>query len=174
MNPQTDLKLAADFPRFVVTQIADQIKQADTKAFGVMGVLGAITIALLARLNALKEISTVYDPVWVFLFLASAAFIGLSLLAVMKVVYPRLGRGVGGFGGEFHDTMTFFRSVVKMSEEEYVKKGLALSNQDIIEESYHNAHDLAAIADKKYHALRIAMAQTGLALLWTLGVLVFS
>ncbi|GEM_PF-5321971 len=62
--PSEDRKILGDFPKFIASAIADQIKQADTKAVGVLGILGIVTGALLSRLNSLKAVVGVSHPSW--------------------------------------------------------------------------------------------------------------
>ncbi len=162
-----DIKTIADFPKFISTSIADQIKQADTKAVGVLGILGIVTGGLLSRLNSIKNVSGIEDPKWIFILGFSVVMILLCMKAIVLVVYPRLSK-------KGSENMTYFQDIAGFSQEEYVNRGKALTTDEIITNTYITAHNLANIATKKYKALREAMILTIVTIIWTIGVLLLS
>jgi hypothetical protein len=173
MNPDLkeiksiDPKVATDFPKFISTSITDQIKQADTKAFGTLGIIGIIISALLSRLSALKAAEGVISPLWLILFGISAVLILIALKASLKVVYPRLSKPT-------KKDMTYFGDISGLSKEEYVEWGRNANLNTIIYESYNNVHNISLVASKKYAALQKAMISTGIALIWTVFIILFS
>ncbi|GEM_PF-5970718 len=92
----------------------------------------------------------------------------LSMKAILRVVYPRISKKGGG------DSMTYFQNIAGSSREEYIARGSKLTADEVIANSYMNAHDLAAVASKKYKALREAMILTIITIIWTIGVLLVS
>ena len=161
-----DTKVRADFSRFIVQNLADQIKQADTKAFGIMGVLGILTAGLLTRLNAIKS-PTGVTVEWAVLFIISACLIILALKAVIRVVYPRMSFSA-------NDGVIYFNDILKNESKEFVRKGLALSAEETIHESYKDAYSLATIAKAKFKALRYALITVVVAFIWTMVILILS
>ena len=162
-----DTKTLADFPKFITNSIADQIKQADTKAVGVLSILGIVTGALLARLNAIKIMVGISDPLWIFIFGISVVMIMLSMKAIVRVVYPRLSKKNGG-------NMTYFADISLSSQQEYISGMRALSTDEIISKSYLLTYNLAKIASKKYRALQQAMILTMFTIIWTIAVILLS
>lgn len=162
-----DIKTLADFPKFVSTAIADQIKQADTKAVGVLGILGIVTGALLSRLNVIKSVTGVAHPLWIFIFGFSVIMILFCMKAIIRVVYPRLSK-------KGSDSLTYFQDISSVSRGDFVARARSLNTDQVVEQTYSNAYSLATIATKKYRALRHAMLLTGITIVWTIGVLLFS
>lgn len=162
-----DPKVATDFPKFIATSIADQIKQADTKAFGTISIIGITTAALLSRLAGLKATLDVISPVWLLLFVISIGFIFFALKAAVLVVYPRLTTSK-------KEDMTYFLDISSMTKEEFLSLGKSLTTEGVIEATYKNAYNLSHVAAKKYKALRKAMIFTLIALVWAIGVILFS
>ncbi len=169
-RPAIDQKVATDFPKYICTSIADQIRQADTKAFGTLGIVGITTGAVLSRLSALKTSLGGINETWLILFAVSAILIIIALKKSVAVVYPRLSRPKPA---EQRDK-TYFLDIAEYSKEDFVSWGKNVVAEDVVEESYKNAYNLAQIAKKKYAALRHAMFATVTALVWALGILLFS
>jgi p-aminobenzoyl-glutamate transporter AbgT len=171
MNPQQDSKpdprITTDFPKFIFTSLADQIKQADTKAFGLLTIIGIVTAALVTRLNALKTSLGITHPLWIFIFSFSFVMILVSIKCVVRVVYPRAGKNTS-------KSMTYFRDIAAISREEYVRKGESLDAASIVRETYDNTYTLAQISNTKYKALREAIIVTVVTIAWTVCVLLFS
>lgn len=165
-----DPKVATDFPKYICTSIADQIRQADTKAFGTLGIVGITTGAVLSRLSSLKSSAGGIDDKWLILFSISAILIIFALKKSVSVVYPRLSKS----NKEGARDKTYFMDIAEYSKEDFVAWGKQVTTQNVIEESYKNAYNLSKIAKKKYAALRHAMFATLVALVWALGVLLFS
>jgi hypothetical protein len=166
VDRQLDQKVASEFPRYIAEGIANHIRQADTKAIGTLGIIGITTGALLSRLASLK-LSGGVGNLWLFLFTVSAVLILLALKVTVSVVRPRLSVNTG-------KDMMFFMDIVRTTKEEYVAWGKGLSLEDIISQTYETAYNLARVADNKYKALHRATFFTTLALMWTVGVLLFS
>lgn len=162
-----DPKVATDFPKYIATSITDQIKQADTKAFGTIGIIGIATSALLARLSVLKGAKGIINPVWIVLFAVSAFLILIAIKTAISVVYPRLSKPK-------KEDMTYFGDIASLTREEFVQWGKDLTLEGVIFETYKNAYSIAKIAEKKYHALRKAMIFTAIALIWAIAVIMFS
>ena len=163
-----DPKVIVEFPRFIFNCIIDQIKQADTKAVGVLSILGIITSALMSRLNALKGMLGLDHPLWVILFSVSVIMILLSMKFIIRVVYPRDSKSKD-------KTMIYFKDIANHSSvNEYIDKGSRLVPEDMARETYSNVYYLARIATQKYAALRQAMVLTIITLIWTIGVLLLS
>jgi hypothetical protein len=175
MNPETkpevkpiiDPRVATDFPKYIATSITDQIKQADTKAFGTIGIIGISTSALLARLASIRSAKGLISHTWLVLFGISAILILIALKAAISVVYPRLSKPTG-------KDMTYFGDIVGLNREQFIAWGSNLTTEAVIHETYKNAYSIAKIASKKYNALRKAMLFTLVALIWTIGVILFS
>ncbi len=162
-----DPKVATDFPKYIATSITDQIKQADTKAFGTIGIIGISTSALLTRLSAIKAAHGIISDTWIILFGISAILILIALKAAVAVVYPRLSKPTG-------KDMTYFGDIVGLDREEFLEWGKKLTLDGVVHETYKNAYSIAQIASKKYKALHNAMVFTLIALVWTIGVILFS
>ncbi|NQV88040.1 MAG: hypothetical protein HQ402_00600 [Parcubacteria group bacterium] len=158
-----DMRTLFDFAKFISTNIADQIKQADTKAVGVLGVLGIVTGALLSRLNTLKSTIGVGHSLWVFLFAFSLIMIVITLKFIIRVVYPRTSLSK-------KKNLLFFKDIATFSHEEYVEQASELSPQEFIRETHGNSHNLACVADAKYKALRHAMIFTVITIIWTVAM----
>lgn len=162
-----DIRVLVDFPKFIYTSIADQIKQADTKAVGILSIIGIVTAALLNRLSALKGSVGINHPMWVFIFAFSIIMLVLCMKSVIRVVYPRSTKGK-------HKNLIYFQDIASFSQEEYKSKGKSLSANEILDEVYSNTHNLAKIANSKYGALRQAMILTVITIVWTVAVLLLS
>lgn len=169
VKPVVDPRVATDFPKYLSTSIADQIKQADTKAFGTLGIIGITTGAVLSRLSAIKSTMGGVDEKWLVLFTVSAILIILALKASVSVVYPRLSKS-----NKSQKDKTYFMDIAEYTKDEFVAWGKSVVVEDVIEESYKNAYNLAQIAKKKFVALKKAMGLTLVALVWALAVLLFS
>lgn len=154
----------ADFPKFSATQIADLIKQADAKATSTLYVLGISTAALMARLTSLKSSGTI-TPMWGMLFALAGFLIIIAFKTIISVIYPRLGKPQKG------DNL-YFESIVLETQASHAKRGMALSEDDEVKALYGNAWSLAQVAHKKYAALRLALALTGLSVAATIAILV--
>lgn len=160
-------KVATDFPKFIATSMADQIKQADTKAFGTLSIIGIMTAALLSRLSVIKSAQVALSESWILLFGASAVLIIVALKFALAVVYPRLGKAEG-------KSLIYFKDIVLLKEEEFLRRGQDIDAGEIIRQTYLNAYNLARVAEKKYSELRKAISFTLLALVWTLVILLLS
>jgi hypothetical protein len=167
VEPKLDQKVATDFPKFIAVSIADQIKQADTKAFGTISIIGIVTAALLSRLNSLKASVGVLNDTWLILFGISAILILVALKAAVTVVYPRLSK-------PGKESFTYFGDISSITKDQFIEWGKGLTFDQVRDQTYINAYSLSKIADKKYKSLRRAMLATVLAIVWTLGVLLFS
>ncbi len=169
MNPQTekDSRIITDFPKFIFNTISDQIKQADTKAVGVLGILGIVTGALLSRLNTIKDHMGIYDPKWVVIFTFSTIMVVITMKFIVRVVYPR---------GSSSNTknMIYYKDISLYSKDEYIKRGESLLNTDILKETYNDVYNIAGVASRKYKALRLAMLMTIITIIWTIAVLLLS
>ncbi|MEN9649741.1 MAG: hypothetical protein RL094_708 [Candidatus Parcubacteria bacterium] len=162
-----DPKVATDFPKYIATSITDQIKQADTKAFGTIGIIGIATSALLARLSVIKAAKGIIDPVWIALFGISALLILIAIKFSITVVYPRLTKPK-------KEDMTYFADIAALSKQEFIEWGSKLTTEGVINETYKNAYNIALIAKKKYAALQKAMFFTAVAIAWAILVIIFS
>jgi hypothetical protein len=107
------------------------------------------------------------NTTWLILFAISAILIFISLKTAVTVVYPRLSKRTG-------KSFTYFGDISSLTKEEFLKWGDDLTFEKILEQSYMNAYSLSLIAQKKYKSLQRAMLFTVLAIVWTLGVLLFS
>jgi len=165
--PVVDPRLAADFPKYLCTSIADQIKQADVKAFGTLSIIGITTAGIFSRLSALKSAAGGVNEKWLVFFAVSAFLVVLALKASITVVYPRLTKSN-------KQDKTYFMDIAHHTKEEFLMWGKNITTENVIEESYKNAYNLAQIAKKKYLALRKSMLFTLIALIWALAVLLFS
>lgn len=154
----------SDFPKFSATQIADLIKQADTKATSTLYVLGISTAALMARLTSLKS-SGAITPMRGMLFALAGFLIVVAFKTIMSVIYPRLGKPKKG------DAL-YFESIALETQANHTKRGMALSEEDELRALHANAWNLARVAHKKYHALRLALALTALSVVTTIAILV--
>ena len=154
---------STDFPKFLFTQLSDLIRQADAKAQATFYVLGITTAALLARLNAIKA-SGVVTMMWLGAFMLSVLLILLALKSIIAVIFPRLSPGS-------KTGLVYFRDILAHEPDEFVRAGLALSEDDAARRVYEQVYRLAAIADAKYRALRYALTLTGLAIVSAILVL---
>jgi len=162
-----DPKIIVDFPKYIATSISDQIKQADTKALGTIGIISIITGALLSRLSVIKSNTGEINNIWLVLFVVSVVLILLALKAAVVVVYPRLTKPK-------KEDLTYFGDIANLTKDEFVTWGKGLGTNEIVHETYKNAYNLAQIADKKYAALRRAMFFTVFAIMWTVSVILYS
>ncbi len=160
-------KVATDFPKFIATSMADQIKQADTKAFGTLSIIGIMTAALLTRLSVIKSAHAVLSDFWIILFGISAVLIITALKSALAVVYPRMGKAEG-------KSLLYFKDISSFKEEEFLNWGQQVDVREIVRQTYLNAYNLARVADKKYAELQRAILFTLLALVWTLVILLLS
>lgn len=155
-----------DFPKFIATQLADLIKQADTKATATFYVLGITAAALLARLTATK-LNNAGNVVWMGLFVIAAILILVALKTIITVIYPRLGKGSKkGF--------IYFKDITSQSLAEYVERGRRVSEEETVTLLYEHAHNLARISEAKFRALRYALILTGVAIVWAMFVLLLA
>ena len=155
-----------DFPKFTAAQIADLIKQADTKATATFYVLGITTAALLTRLTAIKTAGGITME-WMSLFTIAIVLILLAFKSIIAVIYPRFSKG------ERND-LVYFENIVLEQKEDYVARGMQLEEKEIAEAMYRNVYNLALIAHRKYHALRIALGLTGISIIATIVILFLS
>lgn len=153
-----------DFPKFSATQIADLIKQADTKATSTLYVLGISTAALMARLTSLKS-SGAITPMRGMLFALAGFLIVIAFKTIISVIYPRLGTPQKG------DPL-YFESIVLETQASHAERGIELSEDDEVRALHTNAWNLAQVAHRKYAALRIALALTGVSVAGTILILV--
>ena len=163
-NQNRDYKVLTAFPQYIATAITDQIKQADTKALGMLGVLGVLISALLAKLNTLKSALTTSNPLWLFIFGFSAIMVLLSLKFILAVVYPRSSKTKSA-------SLIYFKDIASANRTAYLERGESLSEAEIVRENYANAHALAGVANRKYQALKRAMICTIITLVWVVGLL---
>ena len=156
-----------DLPKFVAIQMADLIKLADAKAIALFSVLGIMTAALLARLTAVRfQVKLTSLDMSLIAYFISGFLIFLALKTVITVIYPRLSKGnVKG--------MTYFGDIVARSVEKYVEQGLKLTEEETAKNLYRHAYNLARVADAKFKALQFAYLLTGVAISWTIIVLIF-
>ncbi len=152
-----------DFAEFASEQIADLIKQADSKAVSTLYVLGISTAALLTRINTIKA-SGGATPMWGAVFAVAVLLILVALKSVITVIYPRGGKPEKG-------DMTYFESIAAYKKEVYVKAGLALTEEDAAKALYGNAYNLARVAHNKYRALRVALTLTATSIVTTILIL---
>ena len=152
-----------DFPKFSAGQIANLIKQADAKAVSTLYVLGISTAALLARINAIKGGGGA-SPMWGAVFAVAVLLILVALKSIITVIYPRGGTPEKG-------DMTYFESIATNKKETYIKTGMALTDDAIAKALYNNTYNLAKVAHRKYHALRIALTLTGTSIVTTILIL---
>ena len=155
-----------DFPEFLAGQTADLIKQADAKATSTLYVLGISTAALMARLTAVKS-SGAMTPQWTMFFAIAIVMIILAFKSIIAVIYPRLGKPA-------KNDLTYFESVASMTKESHAEQGIAMTDAEISRALHGNAWSLAQVAHRKYHALRIALAMTGISIASTILILLLA
>ncbi len=155
-----------DFPKFVAGQTADLIKQADAKATSTLYVLGISTAALMARLTAVKA-SGMMTPRWTVFFAIAIFMIILAFKSIIAVIYPRLGKPA-------KNDLTYFESVAAMTKEAHAKEGTGMDDHDVARALHGNAWSLAQVAHRKYHALRVALAMTGVSIASTILILLLA
>lgn len=163
VNELGDIKVRADFSRFVFTSIVDQIRQTDTKAYGVLGILGILTSLLFNRLGAMRSSIGTNLTWWIIVVISALLFI-LVLGSVIGIVYPRLSK-------KNKESILYFGDISKHSKEEYLNKAMDYSAEDVIEEAYKQSYSIAVIANKKFTALRIAMINLVITFIWTFIIL---
>jgi hypothetical protein len=168
MEEKEDQKIKHDFARFVFSTISDQIKQADTKAFGILGTLGILTAALLTRLASIKS-ATGLNTTWVILFIVSSLLIILALKSVILVVFPRLNKNDTN-----ERSILYFQDIIAEKKISYVQKASNYKNNKILDFIYSDIHNLSNIANLKFIALRKALIISIIAFIWTIIIILFS
>lgn len=163
-----DQKIKHDFARFAFSTLSDQIKQADTKAFGVLSIIGVLTAGLLARLNAIKS-AVGLNSTWIILFIISAVLIIFTLKAVIRVIFPRLANN------PLHErSILYFRDIVAQPKQHYVNLASRYTNEKLLEGLYIDVYNLSIIADAKFASLRKALILTVLTFAWTITIILLS
>ncbi len=163
-----DSKIKHDFARFVFSTISDQIKQADTKAFGVLGILGVLTAALLSRLASIKS-ATGITTTWIVLFIISALLIVFALKLVVRVVFPRLATNKSN-----EKSILYFRDIINQPKAHYVQIAQSYSHEGLLTSLYQDTHNLAGIADAKFSTLRNALIMAVITFAWTITIILLS
>jgi hypothetical protein len=168
MEEKEDKKIKHDFARFVFSTVSEQIKQADTKAFGILGILGILTMALLNRLAGIKSITGI-TPTWILLFVISALLIMLALKSVIRVVFPRLSKN------EIHErSILYFQDIIAEKKVGYIQKATNYKEDEILSHIYQDIHNLAQIASSKFTALRKSLIIIIIAFVWTILIILLS
>ncbi len=158
-----DQKVRGDFSRFVFSSITDQIRQTDTKAYGILGILGILTSLLFNRVGAMKSSIGSSLTWWIIVAISALLFI-FVLSSVIGVVYPRLSK-------KNKDSILYFGNISEHTKNEYLQKTMRYSAEEVIEEAYKQSYSIAIIANKKYIALRLAMINLLITFIWTFIIL---
>ncbi|MDO8564185.1 MAG: DUF5706 domain-containing protein [Nanoarchaeota archaeon] len=168
MEEKEDQKIKHDFARFTFSTINDQIKQADTKAFGILGTLGILTVALLTRLANIKS-ATGITPTWIILFIISALLIILALKSVIIVVFPRLNKN------DINErSILYFQDIAAEKKINYVQKASNYKNDQILSSIYRDIHNISNIANLKFTALRKSLIISIITFIWTIVIILLS
>lgn len=158
-----DKKIRYTFPITIFQYLQNQIKLADTKAAWTFSVLAVGTGALLSRIASI-DWSIPQDMKTIMLPIIAAIILVLAFKRVVLVMYPRFSEGKPS-------GLIYFKDIVSQSKTAYIKKGLALTEEQIIEDLYKQNYDLSKIVDKKFNSLRSAIISTAIALIVTIIVL---
>jgi hypothetical protein len=163
-----DAKIKHDYARFTFSTLTDQIKQADTKAFGILGILGVLTAGLLSRLNTLKSAVGI-NPTWIVLFIISAILIIVALKAVIRVVFPRLSTNQLS-----ERSILYFKDIVAQPKQQYVHRATTYTTEKLLEELYKDIYNISNIVDAKFASLRKALILTIITFAWTIAIILLS
>lgn len=130
-------RIRFDFPAHVNLSLQEQIRLADTKAAWVFSVLGVATGALVTSLARVAW-DDVNRMIVMMLVGVAAVLLIFSFKHVVGVIYPRLGNGK-------KDSFIYFGSIIQEQKSSYIRKGDALTLEEIRKDLYGQAHALASI-----------------------------
>lgn len=164
-NKNSSLNL--DFFKLTSSQISDQIRQADTKAAALFGILGILTGALLNKVNSVRLPIWIDRPVSMLMILVSFLMIILTFKFIFVVIYPRYVKSK-------IKSLSFFSDIITFSKEEYYNNLSSLNNDKFLNVFSNNIWNLSQVAEKKYGALRRAFVLAILSMVFTITVLIFT
>ncbi|MST04413.1 MAG: hypothetical protein EXS49_02515 [Candidatus Pacebacteria bacterium] len=154
-----------DLLKFISSQVSDQLRQADTKAVSIFGVLGILTGLLVNKINSLKFSEWFERPISMILIFISLFLVILSFKFALRVLYPR--KSVSD-----KKSLSFFGDISSLKKEEYISLVSEVEEGESINILSLNVWNLSSVASKKYNALKTAFMLGIFSLIFTIIVLV--
>lgn len=151
------------YSQFVNSNLYEQIKFADTKAALIFSVLGIATAAIVSRGIKIDWVQVNVSFIVILLGIAVILII-ISLKSVFAVLYPRYNKSKRK--GTF-----YFEDILNYNKNEYVNKGVSLSDNETAKELFEQSYVLADIVNRKFRAIRHAMITTAITLAYTVMIL---
>ena len=151
------------FPQKIFENLLTELQRIDSKAIGVFGILSLIVGFLVNFLDRIRSSSLLDLGSWNNLLYISAIIVFLNIYFIVKTIYPRVGKGR-------KEGMIYFKDIILNTNEEYVSRGIKLSDLEITKRQYSQAHAIANIVNKKYLYLQFSNILTILTLLWIVFV----
>jgi hypothetical protein len=163
MPNKVDPRYKFGLPQTTVLEKNQLIRFADTKAAWTFSVLGVGTAAFSTFVSRMDL--TNLSKTHMILFGIAIILLVISFNKVVRVMYPR-------FSKPNKTGMIYFQDIISNKKEDYIKKGLNLSEKEILSNLYEQAYDLSTIASKKFKALRYAIISSVITLIYLIILII--
>ncbi|HLD12161.1 MAG TPA: Pycsar system effector family protein [Candidatus Nanoarchaeia archaeon] len=152
------------FATYLNTYLSEQIKLADTKGAWTFSVLAAGT-ATFSAITSKMPVEQLRQFRTLFLFACTIILLTIAFKHVMLVMYPRMGKGT-------KNRYIYFNDIMTTTKETYIRDIMNTNETTKTKMLLGNAYDLAAITQKKFKHLRLAIIGTLITLGW-MAVMLF-
>jgi len=152
------------FPQKILENLLSELQKIDTKAIGVFGIISIIVSFLVNFLDKTSSLGELNIRIWSNILYISVIIVALNIYSIIRVIYPRTGKGN-------KEGMIYFKDIIKNNNQEYVTKGIKLTDLDITKLQYSQSHIIAGIVNRKYRWLQYSIISTLITLIWVVFII---